>query len=101
MVDEVLRRPYTVGKIVPSDKVVIQSHRPGDAVSLDGIDHVYWVFFKGKLWGVYADNDQSIVGISGVPKFEKRKRPNAVNARVTPEIDQDHFADGFLKGDRI
>ena len=50
---------------------------------------------------MYSYDDQSLVGVLGVPFFEMWKRPDAIDACVCPKVDQDDFPSQVGHSERI
>jgi hypothetical protein len=92
-IDEVMSRPVLVAEGAPDRILVVHGHRIADAQVFHGLAHVADVAFKGELWGVHTDHDQTLIGIFR-PRPSHREGCAAVDAGVGPEIHQHHLASG-------
>ena len=100
-VDQVLGRPVDVAEGVPRHVVVVLRDRVLDPVLGYGGEDVVPVLLERELGGVDADDDQPAVSVLVVPLLEVRERPDAVDARVGPEVDEHHLAALAGYGERL
>ena len=87
-VDQVLRGPVLVAVRAPVGEVVVLRDRVAQPVALDRLPHVPRVPLERELGRVHADDGETVAAVAGVPGAERRQRPEAVDARVGPEVDQ-------------
>src|ERR1700689_211352 len=99
-IDKVISGPVLIVKSTPDAIVVIHRHGIGDAEILHRFADVRFIFFKGKLWGMNADNYQAAVLVFLIPGPDIRQRAQAIDAGIGPEIDQNHFATKRSRGER-
>ena len=89
---KVLGRPETVFVALPDGEIIVLHHRPGHLVVLGGLHHVFIHFLEMELRRVDADYDQTVVGVAFVPSPQVGKRADAVDAGISPEINQHDLA---------
>ena len=88
-VDEVFGGPVMVVKGIPRRVVVVERDRIVDAQRSHRPPDVRRDVLEGELGRVDADDHETLRAVRGVPALEVRKRPEAVHARVRPEVDED------------
>ena len=91
-VDQVLRRPVLVGVCVPGAVGVVERDRVAHAEAANGIPDVPQHALERELGRVHADDDEAVPPVRLVPRLEVRQRPEAVDAGVRPEVDEDDLA---------
>ena len=91
-VDQVLRRPVLVLPRVPGGVAVVERDRVADAEAADVLGDVCRLALEGKLGRVDADDHEPVGAVARVPRLHVRERAQAVDARIRPEVDQDHLA---------
>ncbi len=89
-VDQVLRRPVLVPVRVPGGEVVVLRDGIAQPVARDRRLDVARVALERELGRVHADDGETVVAVAAVPGAKRRQRPDAVDARVGPEVDQHH-----------
>src|SRR6186997_3331007 len=90
-VDEVVRRPVLVLKGAPNRVAVVDRDWIPNLQIGDRRVDVGDVLLERELGRVYADDDESLPVLGG-PRADVGKRPQAVDARVRPEVDHDDLA---------
>ena len=100
-VNQILSRPKGVQVVVPSYIIVVQGHRPGNTVVLGGLKDVGLVLLKLKLRRVDAQDYQPVVGVLVMPEFKLGEGADAVDAGISPEIQQHNPAAEVGQGQRF
>ena len=88
-IDEVGGRPVVVLERPPDGEVVVDDDRVADVQLARRAAHVVEVVLEPELGRVRADDDEPAVAIPLVPRPDVRQRPQPVDARVRPEVDED------------
>jgi hypothetical protein len=91
-VDEVVRGPVHVVEGAPDCVVIVDSHGVIDFQIDYGLLHITDVLLEGKFRRMYANNNQSMILVLLGPRAEIRDCSEAVDAGVSPEIDQHDLA---------
>ena len=91
-IDEIERRPVSVGKSVPYRKVVIDGDGIVDAHALGGAAHVIDVVLERKLGSVHADHHQPLILVFLGPGANIGQRAQPVDARIRPDVEHDHLS---------
>ena len=91
-VDQVLRRPVLVLERVPGLVVVVERDRVRDPQSAHGSADVGRHVLERELGRVHAEDDEPVLVVRPVPGLHVRERPQAVDARVRPEVDEDDLS---------
>ena len=97
-IDEVVSRPVLVVETTPDLVVVIHRYRVCDAEILHCFADIRFILFKGKLRRVDANDHQAAGLVFFVPGLDVGQCPQAIDAGVSPEIHQNHFAAQRLQG---
>jgi hypothetical protein len=87
-IDEVLGRPGTVLVRLPGAVVVVDRDRVPHTEVAGRPVHVRDHVLEGELRRVDADDDEARPAVGRVPGLQVRKRAQAVDARVRPEVDE-------------
>ena len=99
-VDEVERRPVLVVESAPDAEVAVDRDRKRDPVGVRRPVDVRRALLELEFRRVHADHDESGVLVLLGPGADVRHRPQAVDARVGPDVDQHHLAAEALRGQR-
>jgi hypothetical protein len=91
-VDEVVARPILVVKGFPDRVVAVDRYRVCDFQVLNGLRHVRLIFFKGELGCVHANYNQAVILVFLRPRLHIGNGPEAIDARIGPEIDDNDLA---------
>jgi hypothetical protein len=91
-VDQVLLRPVLVPEHVPRQELVVDRDRILHVQPADGVLDIRDDVLERELGRVDADDDEAVLPVARVPRLEVRKRAQAVDARVCPEVDEDDLA---------
>ena len=100
LVDEVVGRPVVVAVRLPGAVVVVERDRIANAEPLHGGAHVAEIVLERELGRVHAEDDQALRAVARVPGLQIRKRAQAVDARVGPEVDEHDLAAQLGKAER-
>lgn len=76
----------------PDRVVVVERHGIDDSQIVNGASHIVGIFFEGEFRRVNAQHHEAMVLVLGGPGLDVGQRPQAVDARVGPEIDQHDLA---------
>ena len=87
-VDQVVGRPVLVVVGGPGAVVVVLGDRVGEAEVPDRALDVRGLLLERELGRVDADHGEPVAMVFAVPGLDVRKGPDAVDARVGPEVDQ-------------
>jgi hypothetical protein len=90
-VGEVEGGPVVVVEGTPYRVVVVYRDRVVDPHVLHGPADVVHVVLERELGRVHADDHQSLGGVFPGPGADVGKLPEPVDARIGPEVDQDHL----------
>src|SRR3954469_452971 len=90
-IDEVQCRPISILEGPPYVMLIVHCNWVIDPHLLYGPANVVDVLFKRELWRMDADHHKSLIFVFLGPGADIRKRPQSVDARVGPEIDEDDF----------
>jgi hypothetical protein len=91
-VDEVLRRPVPVLERLPGAELVVERDRVLDPVVADGAADVVLLPLECELRRVHSDDHEAVVAVLVVPRADMRECPEAVDARVRPEVEEDDLS---------
>ena len=91
-IDEVERRPVLIVESTPDRIVTVDGNRVVDFLLGHGSADTVNVLLKAELRCVNADNHQPLILVLPCPRTNVGKRAPPVDAGVSPELDQDHFA---------
>src|SRR5439155_17573368 len=91
-IDEIVRGPVLVEEAVPRALVRVEGDRVFDREVPYRRADVAGVGFEGELRRVDADDDETVPRVFRVQVLDVRERPDAVDARVRPEVDEDDLA---------
>src|SRR5580692_5882336 len=91
-INEVVRRPILIVEGSPDLVVAVDGNRISDLQVANRLFNVRAIFLERKLRSMHPDNNQSSVFIFCRPPFHIRQRSQAVDAGVSPEINQHNFA---------
>ena len=100
-VDQVLGRPVQVAPRVPGLVVVVLRDGIAQAAAGDRVAHVARVLLELELRRVDAHDDQAALAVAVVPRPQIGQRPQAVDARVGPEVDQHDLSAQVAQGQRL
>src|SRR5829696_1214818 len=88
-VADVDRRPVVVVECAPDAVVAVERDRVVDPHVGRGPADVVDVSLERELGRVHADDDEALVAVLLVPRPDIAERPEPVDARVGPEVDED------------
>ena len=91
-VDEVVRGPVLIVESLPDGIVIVERDRIGDFQVRDGAAHIARILLERKLRGMDADHHQPMILIFVVPTLHIGQRAQAIDAGISPEIDEHHLA---------
>src|SRR5262245_2590802 len=100
-IDEIVRRPVLVAESAPDRIVVVDRHRIGDFEIRDGTPDISANLFECEFRRVHADYDQTLILVFLPPGTNVGQRPQAVDAGVGPEVDENDFALELLLRQRL
>ncbi len=93
--------PIVVLEGAPDQEVVVDHDRVGDAQLARRSSHVFEVVLEPELRGVRADDDETAVAVTLVPRPQVGEGPQPVDAGVRPEVDEHDVPPQPLGGERI
>ena len=99
-VDQILRGPVLIAPGVPGAVAVVLHDGVAQAVGRDRLGDVPGVLLERELRRLDADDVEAIAMVGRVEALEERQRPDAVDARVRPEIDEHDAAMEAMDGER-
>src|SRR5262249_50771036 len=88
-IDEVVGGPEAVLEGAPDRVVVVDRDGILDLKIRCGLADVRHSFLEGKLRRVHADDDETLVTVLRVPRAHIGNCSETVDARVSPEVDED------------
>ena len=91
-IDQVLCRPIAVLERTPDLVVIVDCNRITDLELLDRLFDVVDLLLEGEFRGVYTDDDQALILVFFGPGANIGEGPDAVDAGIGPEIDEDDLA---------
>ncbi|MCY1459700.1 hypothetical protein D9M71_771930 [compost metagenome] len=98
---QIQRRPVLVAPGIPGGVHVVLRHRVADIEALErGLD-IGGGLFEAELGRMHADHHQPLVAVFVVPLAHMGQGADAVDAVVSPEIDQHNLAAQSGKGQRF
>ena len=100
-IDEVQGGPVAVRQRLPDGEVVVDDDRVVDAQLAGRMTHVVEVVLEAELGAVHADDDEPAVAVPLGPRSDVRQRPQPVDARVRPDVDEDDAPAQLLGRERL
>jgi hypothetical protein len=91
-IDEIVRGPIFVVEGSPDGIVAVDGNRISDLKIGDRGLHIADLALERKFRRVHPDHDQSVILLFLCPCFDIGNCTQAVDARVSPKVDQDDFA---------
>src|SRR6185369_1073020 len=97
-VDQVRGWPVLISEGAPGAVLIVLRHRIMDAQALDGGLDIRALLLEGEFVRMHADHDEALVLVWLVPFGDVRQRAQAVDARISPELNQrDLAAEAFRR----
>src|ERR1700730_7442070 len=87
-IDEVVGRPVFVAECRPDRMTAVYRDGEEDSQVRDGVFHVCRIFLEAELRRMDADDNQAGILVLCRPRVDVGKLTQAVNARVSPEVNQ-------------
>ena len=92
LVDQIVCRPVVVRVRLPGPVTVVEGDWIADGETFDGCTDVAKIVLECELGRVDAQDDEALRAVARIPRLQVRKRAQAVDAGVRPEVDEHHFA---------
>src|SRR5437868_2942924 len=92
LVQKVKPRPGVVAPVVPGPIIVVLGYRKGNALLTNISLHIRTFVLEAELRRVDADDLETMRAILGLPAFQIDHGSAAVDAGVSPEVDQHDLA---------
>jgi len=100
IVEEVFRWPRIVPQGAPDGEVIVDRNWIAQFMVANAPVDVVGLLAKLELRSVHSDDDQPEWRVDAMPRLDVRSRPNPVDARVLPKINEDDLAAQRLRSER-